>query len=139
MLDMPSFYQPLHNEKTMGQAFVDWWLTNYYRGLPKNKKICWFFGLTIIGDPLVNFFHCTNATCQNLITLTSYNSSNSPLSYYLASENIAVTPTSGSFTIPIGDHCILNAPTVLIDGEFLCPRGSTMEILNEGCKENCDD
>lgn len=140
MWDMPSFYQPLHNGKTIGQAFVDWWLTNYYRYMTKINKICYFFGLTIIGDPLVNFFHCTNNTCQNQLTLASYNNSNSPLSYYLASESITVSPpTMNSFTIQNGDHCILNAPIVLIDGEFLCPRGSTLEILNEGCKDNCDD
>ena len=138
MLDMPSFYQPLHNEKTMGQSFVDWWLTNYYRIMTKNKKICWFFGLTIIGDPLVNFFHCTNSTCQSLITLNSYDSTSSPLSYYLASDKITVAP-SANYTIPLGDHCILNAPTVEIHGEFLCPKGSSMEVLNEGCKENCDE
>ena len=63
----------------------------------------------------------------------------SPLSYYLASERITVAPSSGSFTIPVGDHCILNAPTVEINGEFLCPSGSTLEILNEGCKDNCDE
>ncbi|MBR3710335.1 MAG: hypothetical protein IKM99_05165 [Bacteroidales bacterium] len=107
--------------------------------MTKNKKICWFFGLTIIGDPLVNFFHCTNGSCKDQITLISYDNSNSPLSYYLASESITVAPTSGSFTIPMGDHCILNAPTVVIDGEFLCPSGSTLEILNEGCKDNCDE
>lgn len=138
MLDMPTFYQHLHNEQTMGQAFVNWWLTNYYRTMTKNKKICWFFGLTIIGDPLVNFFHCTNSACQDVITLTTYDNSNSPLSYYLASEKIQI-PSSAYFVIPIKNHCILNAPTVEIQGEFYCPRLSTLEILNEGCKDNCDE
>ena len=103
-----------------------------------DSTLCWYFGLTIIGDPLVNFFHCTNSTCQSLITLNSYDSTSSPLSYYLASDKITVAP-SANYTIPLGDHCILNAPTVEIHGEFLCPRGSTMEVLNEGCKENCDE
>ncbi len=94
--------------------------------------------MTIIGDPLVNFFHCTNGTCQDVITLTTYDNTNSPLSYYLASEKILI-PSSASFVIPVKDHCILNAPTVEIQGEFFCPRKSTLEILNEGCQDNCDE
>lgn len=104
-----------------------------------NREISWNYGLTIIGDPLVNFYHCTNSTCQEQIDLSSYNSSLSPLSYYLASKIISVAPTSGSFSVPVGDHCILNAPIVIIDGEFLCPKGSSLEILNEGCRCNCEE
>lgn len=134
------FYNSLNHEKTMGQALVDWWRAKDMTTGNADSLLCWNYGMTIIGDPLVNFFHCTNSTCQDQISLTSYNNSNSPLSYYLASESITVAPpSSGSFTIPVGDHCILNAPTVLIDGAFLCPQGSTMEILNEGCRDNCDD
>lgn len=137
MYPFTNFYKSLGQRKTMGQALVDWWRKKipYYHDL----ELCWFSGLTIIGDPLVNFFHCTNSTCQDQISLNSYNSSNSPLSYYLASESITIAPTTGSFTIPIGDHCIFNAPTVEINGEFLCPQGSSMEILNEGCRDNCDE
>lgn len=139
MYPFANFYSSLGQGKTMGQALVDWWSTYYMPTYTQQQQLCWNFGLTIIGDPLVNFFHCTNSTCQDQISLNSYNSSNSPLSYYLASESITVTPTTGSFTIPIGDHCILNAPTVEINGEFLCPQGSSMEILNEGCSDNCDE
>lgn len=140
LLCMSNFYTPLHSGKTMGQSLVDWWNSNLCYTMDADSIICWFFGLTIIGDPLVNFYHCTNSTCTDEITLYSYDNNNSPLSYYLASESIIVTPpTNGSFTIPNGDHCILNAPTVLIDGEFLCPLGSTLEILNEGCRDNCDE
>ena len=138
MYPFTNFNKSLGRGETMGQALVDWWRkkTQYSHDL----ELCWFFGLTIIGDPLVNFFHCTNSTCQDQLTLTSYDSSNTPLSYYLTSEKITVAPpATGSFTIPVGDHCILNAPTVEIKGEFLCPYGSSMEILNEGCKDNCDE
>lgn len=140
MLSMSSFYTPLQSGKTMGQALVDWWKSDTYYQTSMDSTLCWFFGLTIIGDPLVNFFHCTNSTCQDQITLTSYDSNNTPLSYYLTSEKITVAPpATGSFTIPVGDHCIFNAPTVEIKGEFLCPFGSSMEILNEGCRDNCDE
>ena len=140
MLSMSSFYTPLHSGKTMGQALVDWWNSDTYFQTSVDSTLCWFFGLTIIGDPLVNFFHCTNSTCQNQLTLTSYNTTYSPLSYYLTSEKITVSPpSSGSFSIPVGDHCILNSPIVEIYGAFNCPQGATLEILSEGCQDNCDD
>ena len=136
MYQFEYFYPQLGYAKTMGQALVYWWRNKYL--IDYNREISWNFGLTIIGDPLVNFYHCTNSTCQEIISLSSYNNNNSPLSYYLASDKIIIPPT-GSFTIPVGDHCILNAPGVEIDGAFLCPRGSTMEILNEGCRDNCEE
>ena len=140
MYPFTNFYESLREGNTMGQALVDWWSSYSMPNYTQQEILCWNFGLTIIGDPLVNFYHCTNSTCTDEIRLDYYDSANSPLSYYLASESITVTPpTNGSFTISEGDHCILNAPTVIIDGEFLCPLGSTLEILNEGCKDNCDE
>lgn len=140
MYPFANFYISLGQGKTIGQSLVNWWSTYSMPTYTQQEILCWNFGLTIIGDPLVNFFHCTNSTCQDQLTLTSYDSSNTPLSYYLTSEKITVAPpATGSFTIPVGDHCILNAPTVEIKGEFLCPYGSSMEILNEGCRDNCDE
>jgi hypothetical protein len=133
------FYSSLGQGKTMGQALVDWWNGGSNLQSSMDSTLCWYFGLTIIGDPLVNFYHCTNSTCQDHLTLLSYNNSNSPLSYYLTSESINVSPLFGAFTIPSGDHCILNAPTVHINGQFECPLGSSLEILNEGCQQNCDE
>lgn len=138
MFPFTDFYTALNHEKTMGQALVEWWRNKNMNVNNVDSLLCWNYGLTIIGDPLVNFFHCTNTSCKNQIILPSYESFNSPLSYYLASERITI-PSAASYIIPVGDHCILNAPTVEIQGEFLCPRGSSMEVLNEGCKPNCDE
>ncbi|MBQ5958784.1 MAG: hypothetical protein IJL44_06340 [Bacteroidales bacterium] len=138
MYQFEYFYPQLGHAKTIGQALVNWWRDKILDDPP--QEISWNYGLTIIGDPLVNFFHCTNSTCQNQLTLTSYNTTYSPLSYYLTSEKITVSPPSnGSFSIPVGDHCILNSPIVEISGAFNCPHGGTLEILNEGCMDNCDD
>ena len=139
MYPFADFYNSLGNEKTIGQALVDWWNGDSYQQPSIDSTLCWYFGLTIIGDPLVNFFHCTNSTCIDHLTLTSYDSANSPLSYYLTSESILVSPSTGWFAIPQGDHCILNSPSVLIEGSFECPIGSSLEILNEGCMQNCDE
>lgn len=136
MYQFQYFYPQLGNGKTIGQSLVYWWRN---KGLiSHNLEISWNFGISIIGDPLVNFFHCTNATCQEQIILSSYDSSNSPVSYYLTSEKITVSPTNG-YTIMNNDHCIFNSPTVEINGAFYCPLGSSLEILNEGCMQNCDE
>lgn len=138
MYPFVNFYKSLGEGNTIGQALVDWWSTYYMPQYTQQQILCWNFGLTIIGDPLVNFYHCTNSTCEDYIELTSYGNSSSPLSYNLASEKIVI-PSEGSYSIPVGKHCILNAPTVEIDGPFECPLGATMEILNEGCQANCDE
>ncbi len=138
MYPFVDFYKSLREGNTIGQALVDWWSTYYMPQYTPQQILCWNFGLTIIGDPLVNFYHCTNSACQDVITLTTYDNTNSPLSYYLASEKIQI-PSSASFVIPVKDHCILNAPTVEIHGEFFCPGNSTLEVLNEGCQDNCDE
>jgi hypothetical protein len=138
MYPFNDFYASLGQGNTIGQALVDWWSTYSMSNYSFQQKLCWNFGLTIIGDPLVNFYHCTNATCMDQITLSSYDSSNSPISYYLTSEKITVSPTN-SYTILNNDHCIFNSPTVEINGSFYCPLGSSLEILNEGCMQNCDE
>lgn len=138
MYPFSGFYNSLGQGNTIGQALVDWWSTYSMPGYTFQEKLCWNFGLTIIGDPLVNFYHCTTSTCSDQIILDSYDGSNSPISYYLTSEKIIVSPTS-DFTILNHDHCILNSPIVEIQGAFCCPLGSSLEILNEGCMQNCDE
>lgn len=136
MYQFQFFYSQLGNAKTMGQALVYWWRHKILSS--HNIEISWNFGLTIVGDPLVNFYHCTNSTCEEYIELNSYGNSSSPLSYNLASGKIVI-PQEGAYSIPSGKHCILNAPTVEINGPFECPLGATLEILNEGCRYNCDE
>lgn len=47
MLNLQSFYQPLGNEKTIGEAFRSWF-TAWGESDPK-----WFYGMTVLGDPLL--------------------------------------------------------------------------------------
>jgi len=50
MLNFWAFYEPLGDGKTFGQAFNDWFnsIAPY-----SYTEICWHYGMTIIGDPLV--------------------------------------------------------------------------------------
>ena len=61
------------------------------------------------------------------------------ITYFSNQISSLTVPSAGSFIMPVGDHCIINAPTVEIHGAFLCPLGSTLEIQNEGCRDNCEE
>ena len=50
MLNFWAFYQPLGEGKTLGQAFNDWFNTIAPYSY---SEICWHYGMTITGDPLV--------------------------------------------------------------------------------------
>ncbi|UCH87963.1 MAG: hypothetical protein JSV49_06745, partial [Thermoplasmata archaeon] len=47
MLDYNEFYTPLSNDKSIGEAFFDWFVLN------SEQSRSWFYGMTLIGDPLL--------------------------------------------------------------------------------------
>jgi len=133
MLNFSDFYTPLSNGKSTGQSFLEWWKatcsTTYD---PRN--VDWYYGMTIIGDPMVNFFHCMNNRCVNQITLNSFDFLN-PLSHrYIIAKN---SITANNYVIPSGKQVIFNAKEVSLNADFECPVGSTFEIATEGCNSNC--
>jgi len=136
MLLFDKFYTALGNGKTFGEALIDWWI-DVYGASHSNHVIYWHYGLSIIGDPLVNLYHCMNSRCNYQITLNSFDNSNpSPIRYYLAKDKITIN-SGVNFKIPSGKHVIFNAPNVDIIKNFECELGGSYEIINEGCKSNC--
>ncbi len=60
MLDFYYFYQPLSQQKTLGQAFRDWFTYITSNGVTFDE-LCWHYGMTLLGDPWLkptghNFF-----------------------------------------------------------------------------------
>jgi hypothetical protein len=136
MLYFNQFYDPLGDGDSFGGALVEWWI-NACGTSHSNTEIYWHYGLSIIGDPMVNFYHCMNERCNSQIILNSFDNSNlSPIRYFLAKDNITID-TDSNYLIPTGKHVILNAPIVDIIQNFECDLGGTFEIINEGCKSNC--
>lgn len=136
MLDFDQFYDPLGDGDCFGEALVEWWIdacgTSH-----ETTEIYWHYGMSIIGDPMVNFYHCMNDRCDSQITLSTFDNSNSsPVRYFLAKDNITINPSS-TYVIPSGKHVIFNAPNVDIIKNFECELGGTFEIINEGCESNC--
>ena len=131
MLKFAKFYTPLGNSKTMGESLKQWWI-NANGNSHANKIIYYHYGMTIIGDPMVNFFHCTD--CVSQITLNSFDNSNpSSHRYIIARDRIIVN----NYVIPAGKHVIFNAKEVEFNSGFECQLGGSFEVINEGCMSNC--
>ncbi len=56
MLGFQHYYIPLGEGKSNGEALKDWWV-NYVGASHSFDEICWFYGMTIVGDPMVSLFY----------------------------------------------------------------------------------
>ena len=129
MWDVWNFYPQLAS-KNLGKAFLYWW--NQYGNNHSNSCIYWNYGMTILGDPLIDFRYMVSNTCVNNLSLTTFPSNNSSnLILYKAGNKITI---SGSFVIPQGVHVIFDAPQVVFEGTFSCPLGASFETRSEGCE-----
>ena len=133
MLKFDKFYTPLGQGKTMGESLKQWWV-NANGTTHTNYIIYWHYGMSIIGDPLINFYHCMNNRCVNQIVLNSFDTSNTASHrYIIAKDKIIVN----DYVIPAGKHVIFNAKEVELNSGFECQLGGSFEIINEGCMFNC--
>lgn len=55
MLDFYSFYDPLGDGLSIGDAYREWWVEQARSGFSSNEK-AWYFGLNILGDPTLDIF-----------------------------------------------------------------------------------
>ena len=130
MLGVSHFYSQFPT-KNIGEALLYWW-NHYYGNYHSENRKSWSYGMTIIGDPTINFRHNVNSICVNNLSLSSFPESNhSNLVLFKAGECITV---SGNFIIPNGVHVIFDAPTVILSPDFECPLGASFETRNEGCE-----
>ena len=124
------FYTYL-STKNIGEAFRDWWRTELGNSNTVST-ISWYYGMTILGDPMIYLRHQVSDICVANLTLTSFPSDNhSNLVMFKAGNQIKVT---GNFTIPQGTHVIFDAPKVTFEKGFKCPMGASFETRNEGCE-----
>ena len=137
MLVFSSFYVPLGQGKTIGESLKLWWTTAIYSSFPQtatNFYISWYYGMSIIGDPMVNFYHCMNNRCVSQVTLNSFDNLNSTSYRYIITKDKI---TANNYVIPQNKHVMLYSNEVILNAGFECPLGATLEISNEGCKSNC--
>jgi hypothetical protein len=133
MLSFDKFYIPLGQGKTIGESLKQWWI-DVSGNTHSNSIISWYYGMSIIGDPMINFYHCTNSRCISQITLNSFDISNTASHrYIIAKDKIIVN----DYVIPPGKHVIFNAKEVILNSGFECQLGGSFEIITEGCMSNC--
>lgn len=125
----PDFYSMLPY-MNLGNAFLNWWSS--FENNHTNDTIYWFYGMALLGDPIINFRYKVSDRCVNNLSLTTFPYDNvSNLILYKAGNKITV---SGSFVIPQGVHVIFDAPQVVFEPTFTCPVGASFETRNEGCE-----
>lgn len=124
------FYSQLPSNN-IGKAFLNWW-NNAYGNNHNTNAISWSYGMTILGDPIMDFRYEVSNKCVNNLVLTNYpNNNSSNMILFKAGNKITV---SNNFIIPQGVHVIFDAPIVVFDNNFSCPLGASIETRNEGCE-----
>ena len=126
------YFHNQFSQKNIGAAFHYWWNHYYSTNYHSDNAVSWSYGMTILGDPTIHFRHNVHNYCENDLLLESFpqnNHSNHIL--YKAGNSVTVT---NKFVIPIGVHVIFDAPSIVIEEGFVCPKGATFETRNEGCK-----
>lgn len=119
MLDFKYFYTPLGQGKTIGEALKTWWSITTQRD--EHTRISWFYGMTIIGDPMINFFY---EGITKEIVLNGFDSTTLQI---IARQMITVN----NYVIPFDKHVTFIAPEVILNSGFICNKGGTFEINND--------
>lgn len=131
MLGRYHFYNQF-DQKNIGAAFHYWWNHYYPAYYHSDYAVSWSYGMTILGDPTIYFRHDVHNYCVNDLVLTVFPQNNhSNYILYKAGRSITVT---NKYVIPLGVHIVFDAPSIVFEGEFECPKGATFETRNEGCK-----
>jgi hypothetical protein len=68
MLTFYRFYQPLGIGKTVGEALLSWWISACGSS-HSNYEIYWHYGMSIIGDPMINFYQVQDG-CHEKATIS---------------------------------------------------------------------
>lgn len=125
MQNFQAFYSVLSQRKTMGESLKTWWV-NAFGNVHNVYCTWWHYGMTILGDPLVNFF----CVYPEQLTISSEDIAGEATQYhFVANQKIEVV----NMTIPKGKHVIFNAPTVVLGAGFLCEIGGSFEVITDGC------
>ena len=123
MLKFSEFYKPLGHGQPIGQALKTWWSS--IAGEQEHYRISWYYGMTVIGDPMVNFLY--SASRKRQITLNGFDAGNAASYRYLSASGSVV---ANRYAIPAGKHVVIKAPSVILNAGFACDAGSTLTIEN---------
>ena len=126
------FYEALGKGECIGSAYHTWWkdfasTTSLYLN---ERRYRWFYGMCILGDPMINFLY--DNQCNEEVNISSWDANNtSDTHIYYAQEEIAV-----SCTIPHNKTLELHANSIRLTDGFYAPTGSNLHISIESCYDN---
>ena len=126
------FYEPLGQGECIGNAYRTWWKdfaskTTLYI---QQRRYRWFYGMCILGDPMINFLY--DNQCNEEVNISSWDANNtSDTHIYYAQEEIAV-----SCTVPHNKTLELHANSIRLTDGFYAPTGSNLHISIESCYDN---
>ncbi|MCM1403171.1 MAG: T9SS type A sorting domain-containing protein [Bacteroides sp.] len=123
MCGFDDFYTPLGAGKCIGEAYKSWWI-NHCKTIHSKREKDWFYGMCILGDPLINFRYVS--TCQDELTLNGIETNNEE---YRAQNKIVVQ----NYQMPPGKHVSLCAPEIEIQGPFICTENAVFTTEEQGC------
>lgn len=123
MLNFPIFYNHLGNSKCIGQSYYLWWLS--LGEMHSISEKLWFYGLTILGDPLIDFKYTND--CENNLIINSGEAYTNNM--YYAQSKIEVR----NYSITEGQSITLVAPTIEIKGAFICDSSTFIANPNDYC------
>ena len=124
MLGFSDFYTPLGQGKCIGEAFKSWWINHCGTTSHSKREKLWFYGMCILGDPLVNFRY--SSTCQDELILNKIETNNAE---YRAQNKIIVQ----TYVIPDGKRVSICAPEIEIQGPFICTENAIFSTEEVGC------
>ena len=126
------FYESLGQGECIGNAYRTWWkdfasTTVWYTN---QRRYRWFYGMCILGDPMINFLY--DNQCNEEVNIPSWNQNNtSDKHIYYAQEEIAA-----SCTIPHNKTLELHANSIRLTDGFHAPASSNLHISIEACYDN---
>ena len=126
------FYEGLGQGECIGNAYRTWWkdfasTTVWYTN---QRRYRWFYGMCILGDPMINFLY--DNQCNEEVNIPSWNQNNtSDKHIYYAQEEIAA-----SCTIPHNKTLELHANSIRLTDGFHAPASSNLHISIEACYDN---
>lgn len=129
MLGFSDFYTPLNEGDCIGEAIVEWW-KKYPNKFSTTSKISWFYGLSILGDPLIKPYR--EKYCPNTIHLEVFDSTNHSTNiYYRASKKIIIDK---NYVTSKGVKVTFDSPSISIENNFECSKGTMLETRTNGCE-----
>ncbi|MBQ7530512.1 MAG: T9SS type A sorting domain-containing protein [Paludibacteraceae bacterium] len=129
MNNTKNFFKPLGQGLSVGEAFKQW----FVKTLGNNHNeydVSWFYGMCIIGDPLISMTYDATEFCPDTLLLTAIPKDTLSEVTYKAAHKIIVQE---NFQIPNNMHVIFDAPEIDFAPNFTCISGGTFETRGNGC------